>query len=568
MEEDLSPIILFVYNRPDHTRRVLNSLAQNPEAKNSLLIIYSDGFRADESMRSVENIKEVRKIINAEHRFSKVELVIQEVNKGLSASIIQGVTEVVNKYGRAIVLEDDILPSPGFLRYMNDAMDLYSEREEVGCIHAWNYPLDAGAYAQKTFFLKGADCWGWATWKRAWNLFNPKGQELLDEILDRGLDFEFERKGTHEFIRMLRDQINGLNDSWAIRWHASLFLNDKYCLHPVRPIIKNIGMDDTGVHTGRHEMVQNVTDQIGVEAIEIKESDWFFPAYLNYMRRTPETRTRRSGLKDRVKSLSPGPLLRLYRKLKSKPVVKLNWTGDYQSWPEAKADCEGYEKELILEKCKRSALQVRAGLFPYERDSVVFEKLDHNWPVLSALLTSALEHEGRLSVLDFGGSLGTLYAQNKPSLNSLKSLRWNIVEQAHFVACGRKYFESDELRFYSTPEECLNKDKPQVMILSGVLQYLEHPFQWIEKLVGLEIPTITIDRTAITESTRDILTRQSVPPEIYEASYPAWFFSKEKFLHAFGERYEVIAEFDDRYSEPVDLNGVQGSWKGFHLKKR
>ena len=275
----LAPIVLFTYNRPLHTKLVLDALAENTEAANSILHVYCDGPKEGESADTLKNISDVKSLVNAESRFKEIRVFEQKINIGLADSIIKGVSETLERFDRLIVLEDDITPSRGFLEYMNNALNLYNHDYQVGCIHGWNYNLDTRNQPESTFFLKGADCWGWATWARSWKNFNPNGQELLDNIYKRGLSFEFNRRGTHQFITMLQDQIDKKNNSWAIRWHASLILANNYCLHPTKPIVKNIGLDNSGVHCGNHSYEQNPVDYIELRKIKIEEGDWFFNEY-------------------------------------------------------------------------------------------------------------------------------------------------------------------------------------------------------------------------------------------------------------------------------------------------
>ena len=276
----LAPIALFTYNRPIHTKQVLDALSANSESKSSILYIFCDGPKENPSNTIIENINAVRGLANSENRFLKIVVVEQPKNKGLANSIIDGVSQVLKNFNTIIVLEDDIQPSPGFLKYMNDALYLYENENDVGCIHAWNYHLDNSDYQESTFFIRGADCWGWATWGRAWKLFNSNSTSLIREIKSRNLEYEFDKRGTYEFTKMLQSQIDGKIDSWAIRWYASMFLEDKYCLHPVRPIVRNIGLDNSGVHCGTWDIKQFPVDFIYLKRIEIKEVDWFFNAYV------------------------------------------------------------------------------------------------------------------------------------------------------------------------------------------------------------------------------------------------------------------------------------------------
>jgi len=197
----------------------------------------------------------------------------------LADNIIDGVTTIIKKYGIIIVLEDDIVTSSGFLKYMNDALTLYANEEKVGCIHAWNYNLKIRKYKETTFFLPGADCWGWATWRRSWELFDSESTKLLQKIIDRKVEYSFNRRGTMPFVQMLKDQISGKNDSWAIRWHASLFLENKFCLHPVNSLVENIGMDGTGTHCDDVQIPQKMGGKIQLKKIPVSESEWFYSEF-------------------------------------------------------------------------------------------------------------------------------------------------------------------------------------------------------------------------------------------------------------------------------------------------
>ena len=239
----LAPIVLFVFARPAHTMRAIRSLEQNELAERSTLIIYADGAR---TAADFEQLRETRAVVRQARAFAKVRIVERETNYGLARSIIEGVTDVCAQYGRAIVLEDDLVLSPHFLRYMNEALDCYADDSQVASIHGYCYPTSEPL--PETFFLKGADCWGWATWSRAWAHFEVDGGRLLAELRSRGLTREFDFDGAYPYTRMLEDQIAGRNDSWAIRWHASCFLKGLLTLYPGRSLVENTGNDSSGTH--------------------------------------------------------------------------------------------------------------------------------------------------------------------------------------------------------------------------------------------------------------------------------------------------------------------------------
>ena len=540
---DLSPIILFTFNRPDHTKRTLAALSLNKEAKESLLYIYCDGPKVHHTSHQLDAIKKVRDISRSENRFLKVFVVENNVNKGLAKSIIAGVSEVIARHGKVIVVEDDIVVSKGFLDYMNGALQMYNQNEKVGCIHGWNYELDNSEYYEATFFLKGADCWGWATWKRAWNLFEPDGASLFKQIKDAKSEFEFNRHDTHDFMNMLDQQIKGLNDSWAIRWHASLFLKDKYCLQPTRSIVKNIGLDNSGTHCGISNIIQNPVERINLVSIPVEETDWFFTAFDSFQKKDKHGNKIMAKVKDFIKTLIPPIVistLQFFRKVDLSS--ELRWSGDFKSWADAKAECTGYDTNLILEQCKKSMLKIKSGEAVYERDSVLFNEIQYNWVLLATLLKITLGNQGSLKVLDFGGSLGSSYFQNKQFLEGASDLKWGIVEQSHFVDCGKEHFENDNLKFFYSLEDCFNDIKPDVALFSSVLQYIENPYGLIDHLLTFKIPYLIIDRTAFIEASTELLTVQNVPERIYKASYPAWFFNKEKFINHFLSHYDLVFE--------------------------
>ena len=185
-----APIALFVYNRPEHTRRTIEALKQNILAKESELIIFSDAPRSDVQ---VEKVREVRNYIRHIDGFNSIIIIERDINYGLARSIMEGVTEVVDKYGRIIVLEDDMVTSQYFLTYMNEALEKYADDERVVSIHGYVYPVKQSL--PDAFFLPGADCWGWATWSRGWACFNSDGQFLLDELKRRKLIRAFDFNG-------------------------------------------------------------------------------------------------------------------------------------------------------------------------------------------------------------------------------------------------------------------------------------------------------------------------------------------------------------------------------------
>lgn len=263
-----APIALFTYNRLPHTRQTVEALRRNELSAESDLAIFSDGPRTESDGEKVRSVRDYLKTIDG---FGSVTVVESDKNRGLAESIIAGVTDIVNRYGRVIVLEDDLVTSPYFLKFMNDALTLYKDEEKVVSIHGYIYPVTGPL--PETYFLKGADCWGWATWKRGWDLFEPDGSRLLEALKARRLARQFDFDGTYGYAGMLKDQVAGKNQSWAVRWYASAFLRDKLTLYPGKSLVSHAGADGSGTHCGQGETGMDAVsaEPIAVRRIPVEE---------------------------------------------------------------------------------------------------------------------------------------------------------------------------------------------------------------------------------------------------------------------------------------------------------
>jgi putative methyltransferase (TIGR04325 family) len=260
----------------------------------------------------------------------------------------------------------------------------------------------------------------------------------------------------------------------------------------------------------------------------------------------------------------------LYRQSLPEGDGSVTFRGDYPSWEKARDQSQGYDSDAILEKVKNALIEVRDGRAAYERDSVLFHEKEYNWPLISALWMAA--HDRRksgdpsLHVLDFGGSLGSSYFQCRDLFKGRVPLKWCVVEQPHFVDCGRKTFETDELRFYSTIEECLAEQRIDFLLMSSVLQYLPEPHALLRDALARNLDFVMLDLTAVLDvGNADRLTVQSVPPQIYRASYPAWFFNEGRLLEPFQGRYDLVTDF--RTTNEWSLGDTVGRQKGYVFKR-
>ena len=270
-----APIALFTYNRPDKTKTVIESLLQNAEAKDSEVYIFSDGAKNE---KAVEGVKANREYLHSLKNslisnnkeisvFKSITIIEREKNWGLANSLIAGITDVINKYGRVIVVEDDLILSPYFLKFMNDGLEKYKDEDKVGAISGFVYPV--GTELPNTFFLKYFNCWGWAIWKRSWNLLNLDTKYLLRKLRFHANEFDYGGNGAYGNLYC---QKIGIVNSWWVRLYASLFLANKLTLYPSFSLVANNGSDGSGTHSGSEDYYGYSKVLTSGKSIEIKNS--------------------------------------------------------------------------------------------------------------------------------------------------------------------------------------------------------------------------------------------------------------------------------------------------------
>lgn len=280
--QHLAPIALFVYNRPEHTRRTIGYLQKNLLADESRLFIFSDAAKNEADQTKVD---EVRQFIHNVDGFRSVQIIERKENLGLANSIIAGVTQLVNEYERVIVFEDDLLSSQHTLRYFNNALQRYAEEEKVMHIGAYMYPLQQKNLPE-TFFYRAATSWGWATWARAWKSFEPDIDLLINQF-DQGMIRRFSIDGSMNFWKQMQEFKAEKNNSWAIRWYASIFLQNGLTLNPSKSLIHNIGHDGTGVHSNKEDIytVQIARKPVTEFPKEIKENPQTYTAIKRFLKK-------------------------------------------------------------------------------------------------------------------------------------------------------------------------------------------------------------------------------------------------------------------------------------------
>jgi len=243
---------------------------------------------------------------------------------------------------------------------------------------------------------------------------------------------------------------------------------------------------------------------------------------------------------------------------------RYGWSGDYLNWNDANNQCLGYDQSNIVERVKDATLKVKNGEAVYERDSVLFDRVEYSWPLLSALMWVAAINKGKINVIDFGGSLGSSYFQNKKFLDTLE-VKWTIIEQDSFVKHGQQFIEDNRINFFYSVEEAISRNGfADLLIIACTLPYLRQPYDSLIELMKSNISYLIIDNTPFNYEPRDRITVQKVPPTIYKASYPCWFLDYNKIVQTVTEFYTIISEHEnDSY---IFLDGRKIHYRGFLAK--
>jgi hypothetical protein len=251
-KQELAPIVLFVYNRPWHTKQTVEALQKNELASESELFIYCDNAKNDDGRKSVD---EVRKYVDSIDSFKKITIIKREKNWGLANSIIDGVTKIVNEYGKIIVLEDDLITSPYFLKFMNEALEFYKYEEKVWHVSGGNYPIKTDGL-EDVFLWRLMNCWGWATWADRWQYYEKDIDKTLKEFSKEDIK-RFNLDGNEDFFGQVIANYEKTINTWAIFWYVTIFKHDGLCLNPSQTFVENIGNDGSGIHCGETDIYKS-----------------------------------------------------------------------------------------------------------------------------------------------------------------------------------------------------------------------------------------------------------------------------------------------------------------------
>jgi putative methyltransferase (TIGR04325 family) len=560
----LAPVVVFCYKRAKHLERVINALKINRLSTDTDLIIYCDGSKGNVDKHDVDV---VRNYVTTITGFNSINVVYRDVNFGLTRNIEDGITETLKKYCKVIVLEDDILVTPVFLEFMNDALTAYSNDMNVSCVSGYTYIDNPDG---DHFFLKGAECWGWGTWSRAWMNYE-RDVNILYSLFPKNKYTKHKIGfGTNFYFRMLKKTAAGHLNSWAIKWNVSCFLKDLYTIYPARSFVYNIGLDSTGEH-GKMEDDLNLASlnfrSYKLEHKNPKESELMYKQFSVFFKK---------------RFSFSGKLLSLLRKLRLRCIqnIKLNcndlflvilnlifnrkFKGKYSSFAQAALDSSGYNDNVILDRVTNITEMRKNRLIISERDGFILHNIEI--PIqIKSFIQSLLFSNRPLQVLDFGGGLGSWYFDFVDIFGKSSVAKWLIIEQENFVKSGSKNFEDGTLNFNEYAAFDLIPQKFDFVVFSSVIQYLENPYEVLSEIYTIDVPYLIINRTPfwIGEFDRCAIQRN----KSFGESYPSWILSEpgfKKFIHT---KWEILDEFYSSDNQHL-LSGLHRvRYKSFILKK-
>jgi len=554
------PVALFAYARPAHLTRVLACLKEN---RVPLIYAFADGAKGP---ADVSRVTETRRLLR-QIDWADVRLTERTENLGLGRSVLAGVDEVAAKHDSFIVWEDDLICVPGTYEWVCAALRHYADAPRVMSVSAWTHPrVTPPDVGDQPYFDARAECWVWGAWARSWaGVSGETAVEKMRLAARRGV-----APGAYGADLPQQAAYEQKRNVWAVRWLYHHFLLGGLCLRPPWSMVEHIGFDAMATNAAGSVEWANPP----LRPVPPQPSNWPVVAENPLCRGLWRAANPSVKLSTRVAHKLARSTRGLLKAVTPEPVrsrlrVLFGWKwfrGDYRTWAAARAASGGYDDKAILQKVLAATLEVQAGRAAFERDGVLFPSADADRPLLEQLQEIVRASPGRLRVLDFGGSLGSTYWRLRPFLPSGDQLRWDIVEQPAFVEAGREHLTDTPLKFYHDLAGAQSQGAHDVLLCSCVLQYLEEPFRMLEEWSRLDIPYLLLNNLPLHAKGPDRLTVQHVPPTIYVATYPVWFFNRDRFLQRVRVHYEIIREFEAEAELPVRRGLMRTT--GLLLKRR
>jgi putative methyltransferase (TIGR04325 family) len=520
---NLSPIAFFVYNRPFHTILTLNNLLKNNLSKYSDIIIFSD---APKNNLEFDRVSLVRKIINNIDGFRSKKIIYRNKNYGLSKNFISGINEVFKTNDKIIVLEDDNIVSKNFLDFINCGLNIYKNEESVAAINGYSYPVYK-KISEDSFFLKGADTWGWGTWRRAWKkvIFEPK--KILEKI--KYLEIHPYKKN------ILIDKIKKKNDSYTIMFDLSMQYFNMLTLYPTVSMTKNIGLDGSGRHnkifTNDYDVKIN-TKKFLLKKIDIKENllikkklDTFFS---NLVKENLTDFIKKKFILF-LKKILPDILIKKYKSffLKNINFIVNNSDNNFYNYLD--------KRKYILKDYNNYLLSKKIFLKTF-KDNKLVNIQRQNFFSLNIILEIFHKQNNVLNLIEFGGSLGSKYLNFKKLIsNSAKELHWSIVEQNNYVDIGKKNIQNREIKFINDINSAFFNKKNNILIFSNSLQYKKNPYEILNRAINSKnIKYILFESLPLTKKVDHILLQKHYDTDI---CYSINIFNWSKLKNFFKDRF-------------------------------
>ena len=552
-----SPILFLLFNRPSQTNIVFEQIRR---ARPSKLYLCADGPRLNNNPDQIKCI-DVRKIVKKIDWDCECKTLFRDKNLGCKLSVANGIDWFFEQEEEGIILEDDILPNESFFRFGDEMLDLYRDNFKISSICGFN-PIGNKIFIDNNssyLFSNYNDIWGWATWKRSWKFYD---KDLKSWPLNKNKIKEIEKNRFQYWYDVFQNVYLGKINTWDHQWTYTGILNRTYCIIPNVNLVQNIGFDSDATHTKikdgllskimRNELKFPLNHPNQIINNKIYDNFLFHNIVIN-----------KKLIKQfiyKFKNIIANVFYKLFYKIhlynKKNEIVK--WEGKYENWQDAMKYSNSYSNIQILEKCKTSLLRVKNGDAVYERDSIIFNEIQYSWPVTAILIKVGFENNSNLCILDYGGSLGSSFFQNKNFLSNISNLNWCIIEQEHFVECGIENFQNDNLSFYYDLDSFFDKNIPNIVLFSSVLQYLEKPYELLTKIIEEKVKYIIFDLTTFIDSNEDVITIQTVKPPIYDATYPCWFFNKEQLItffliNGYSVEYQWMANYQINFGYHAGL---------------
>lgn len=535
------PVILFAYARPGHLARVLACLREN---NIPLLYVFADGAKGAADREAVAATRALLRAVD----WCEVRLTERAANLGLGKNVLAGVTEVAAQHEAFIVWEDDLICVPGTYAWMAAALRHYAHDERVMSVSAWTHPrITPSGVTDQPYFDARADCWVWGGYARAWRgMTEQTAKQKMAALAARGV-----APDTYGADLPRMASAERRKNIWAVRWLYHHLQHGGLCLRPPWSMVEHIGFDAAATHAaGAREWAHPFLRNVPMIPERWPESSRPANTAGLWQRATGHGGAATlAGWRRLVRRVLPAPM-----RLRMRARWGWRWfRGDYSNWAEASAVTQGYQSTVILERVLAATLKAKQGEAAAERDGVALAEALPDFELLAALhQVRTASAEASLRVLDFGGALGSVYWRHQAWWPGLAPVRWNVVEQPHFVQAGRQWLSDSGLGFYETTEAAENGQRHDVLLCATALQYLEDPWAKIEEWRHGSWQYVLLHNLPLHEQGSDRLRVQHVPPSIYDASYPVCFFNRAQFIARVSLYYEVVCEYASEAVWPVD----------------